>query len=110
MFLGIAMGAFGGHALKHTLSEEAQRTYHIGVFYHIVHALALFIVGWLSTVKPMAAGITQAGWAFAVGIPLFSGSLYLLSTTGVKAFGMLTPLGGVLFLAGWLLLALNAKG
>ena len=110
MFLGIAMGAFGGHALKQSLSEEMQKVYHIGVFYHIVHALALFAVAWLSSIKPMAAGIQQAGWAFVVGIFLFSGSLYALSITGMRQLGMITPLGGLSFLAGWLLLALNAKG
>ena len=110
MFLGIAMGAFGGHALKGSLSEEMQKIYHIGVFYHIVHALALFAVVWLSTVKPMAGGIAQVGWAFAAGIVLFSGSLYLLSITGIRQLGMITPVGGLCFLAGWLLLAINAKG
>ena len=110
MFLGVVMGAFGGHALKQSLSEEMQKIYHIGVFYHIIHALALFVVAWLSTVKPMTAGIQQAGWAFACGILLFSGSLYALSITGIRTFGMITPLGGLSFLAGWLLLALNAKG
>ena len=110
MLLGIALGAFGGHALKQSLSEEMQKIYHIGIFYHIVHALALFVVAWLSTVKPMTAGIPQAGWAFVAGIILFSGSLYALSITGIKQFGMITPLGGLSFLAGWLLLALNAKG
>lgn len=110
MFLGVCMGAFGGHALKSSLSEEMQKVYHIAVFYHIVHALGLFAVAWLASARPMAGGIAQAGWAFIIGIVLFSGSLYCLSITGVRQLGMITPLGGLSFLAGWLLLAINAKG
>lgn len=109
MFLGIILGAFGGHGLKHTLSEEAQHVYHIGVLYHLIHAIGLLAVGWLATLKPAEGLIRQAGWAFVIGIVLFSGSLYLLSITGVKKLGMITPLGGLSFLAGWLLLALAAK-
>lgn len=109
MFLGVVMGAFGGHALKQSLSEEAQRIYAIGVLYQLIHALGLLAVGWMATLKPNEALIRQAGLAFVIGITLFSGSLYLLSITGIKKFGMITPVGGLSFLAGWLLLALAAK-
>ncbi len=109
MFLGVVMGAFGGHALKYSLLEESQHIYHIAVLYHLIHALGLLAVGWLSTLKPNEMLVRQAGLAFVVGIVLFSGSLYLLSITGIKKFGMITPIGGLSFLAGWLMIALAAK-
>ena len=109
MFLGVLLGAFGAHALKGTLSEEGKVLWHTAVLYHVVHGLGLLAVGWLATLKPQEPLLSKAGWAFAVGIVLFSGSLYLLSLTGMKKLGMLTPFGGLAFLAGWVFLALAAK-
>ena len=110
MFLGVTLGAFGAHALKDTLTPEGKTIYQTAVLYHLVHGLALLAVGWLSTLRPREPLVDKAGWAFVLGIVLFSGSLYLLSVTGVKKLGMMTPLGGLAFLLGWLCLALAAKG
>ena len=109
MFLGVALGAFGAHGLKDTLSAEGKQVYQTAVFYHLVHGLALLAVGWLSTVKPLEPLVERAGWAFLIGIVLFSGSLYLLSLTGAKRLGLLTPFGGLALLVGWICLALSAK-
>ena len=110
MSLGIVLGAFGAHALKSTMSEAGKTLWQTAVLYHVVHGLGLLAVGWLAALKPHEPLIDKAGWAFVLGIVLFSGSLYLLSVTGVKKLGLITPLGGLAFLFGWLLLALAAKG
>jgi uncharacterized membrane protein YgdD (TMEM256/DUF423 family) len=78
-----------------------------GVRYHLIHALGLLAVAWAST-RWASAAIRAAGWLFAVGILVFSGSLYVLTLTGIRALGAITPLGGVAFIAGWLLLAWGA--
>ena len=109
MFLGVALGAFGAHGLKDTLSQESKQVYQTAVLYHLIHGLALLAVGWLSTLKPQTALIDRAGWLFLIGTVLFSGSLYLLAITGMKKLGIITPFGGLAFLAGWLCLALAAK-
>lgn len=109
MLLGVALGAFGAHGLKDTLSPEAKQTYQTAVLYHLVHGLALLAVGGLATLRTMESLVRTAGWAFMLGIVLFSGSLYLLSITGVKKLGIITPFGGLAFLIGWLCLALAAK-
>ena len=108
MFLGVALGAFGAHGLKESLSAEGKQVYQTAVLYHLIHGLALLAVGWLATLKPMEPMIQRAGWAFVIGVVLFSGSLYLLSVTGIKKLGIITPLGGFAFLLGWLCLALGA--
>ena len=109
MLLGVALGAFGGHALKDRLSIESQRIYQTASFYHLMHGLALLAVGWLATLRPMEPLVPRAGTAFILGILLFSGSLYLLAITGVKKLGLITPFGGLAFLLGWLWLALSAR-
>jgi len=109
MLLAVIGGAFGGHALKSRLSPEANQIYHIGVLYHLIHGLALLAVGWLSTVKPTEPFVRYAGLAFVFGVVVFSGSLYLLSVTGIKKFGMITPIGGMAFVIGWICLALAAR-
>ncbi|MBI3996457.1 MAG: DUF423 domain-containing protein [Candidatus Omnitrophica bacterium] len=109
MLLGVALGAFGAHGLKDTLTPEGKQIYHTAVFYHLIHGLALLAVGWLATLKPSEPLIRNAGVAFVLGILLFSGSLYLLSVTGIKKLGIITPFGGLALLIGWLLLALSAK-
>lgn len=108
MFLGVALGAFGAHGLKGVLSAEGRPVYQTAVLYHLLHGLALLAVGWMATVKPNAPLVRQAGWAFVIGILLFSGSLYVLSLTGIKKLGIVTPFGGLAFLIGWLFLALSA--
>ena len=105
MCLGVALGAFGAHGLKELLSQEAKQTYQTAVFYHLVHGLGLIAVGWLAVLKPGSGFIRAAGWSFLMGIVFFSGSLYLLSLTGIRQLGLITPLGGLALLAGWLCLA-----
>jgi len=100
-FLSVAFGAFGAHALKESLSAEALAIYQTGVQYQALHALALLIVGTMAFALPAPGKLKAAGWLFAVGIAIFSGSLYALAMTGVKSLGAITPLGGVCFLAGW---------
>ena len=105
MFLAVALGAFGAHALRQRLSPEMLAVFEVGVRYHVYHALALFAVAWVSDRNP--GGLAQAsGWAFALGIVVFSGSLYLLTLTGMRWLGAITPIGGIAFLAGWVLLFL----
>ena len=105
MFLAVAAGAFGAHALKNALSDEMKAVYETAVRYQAYHALGLLAVGWLTARSP-SRGAAAAGICFLAGIALFSGSLYGLSLTGVKKLGVVTPVGGLLFLLGWLLLAL----
>jgi uncharacterized membrane protein YgdD (TMEM256/DUF423 family) len=103
MFLAVALGAFAAHGLKSRLAPEMLAVFETGVRYHVYHALALLALG-------AARGPDKAGWCFIAGIALFSGSLYLLALTGEKRLGTITPIGGVLFLAGWVLFALKPRG
>jgi uncharacterized membrane protein YgdD (TMEM256/DUF423 family) len=84
-----------------------------GARYHMYHALALFAVAWLATRGGASASALRlaayGGWSFQLGIVLFSGSLYALALSGVRSLGMVTPLGGLAFLAGWILVALSAS-
>lgn len=97
LFLGVVLGAFGAHGLEEKL-EAADRmdTWETAVFYHLIHALALFAMAWRRDAVPKVPTI-----ALTLGIALFSGSLYILCLTGVTALGAITPLGGVAFLVGW---------
>ena len=104
MFLGVTLGAFGAHGLKDILSEPMKAVFETGVRYQMIHGLALFVVAWLSSRSPSSLA-NSAGWCFLAGIVIFSGSLYALSLSGMKAWGALTPIGGLAFLAGWLCLA-----
>ena len=102
--LAVALGAFGAHALKDRLTPDLLQTFETGVRYHMYHALALLAVAWAISRWPESSAGT-AGWAFIIGIVVFSGSLYILSFTGMRWLGAITPIGGVAFLLGWLLLA-----
>lgn len=104
-FIGVAAGAFGAHALKSRLSAEMLTTFEVGVRYQMYHAFALLVVAWVLTKWPSSLAI-NSGWCFVAGTILFSGSLYVLSLSGVRWFGAITPLGGVAFLAGWLCLGI----
>ncbi|RMF28099.1 MAG: DUF423 domain-containing protein [Cyanobacteria bacterium J083] len=105
----VAAGAFASHALKSTLSAQALTTFETGARYQMYHALALLITSLLLTQSPNTQNyLIVASWAFIIGILLFSGSLYILSLTGIKWLGAITPLGGVSFLLGWLALLLAA--
>jgi uncharacterized membrane protein YgdD (TMEM256/DUF423 family) len=107
-FLGVALGAFGAHGLKSRVAPEMLIVWQTGVQYHLVHALALLLIGILCHLMPEPALVRSAGWLIMVGIVLFSGSLYVMVLSGVKALGIITPLGGVAFLVGWLLLIIAA--
>jgi uncharacterized membrane protein YgdD (TMEM256/DUF423 family) len=106
-FLGVALGAFGAHALEARLSPDMLAVFETGARYHMYHVLALMAAAWLWSRWPSRIFAT-AGWLFVAGILVFSGSLYLLALTGVRALGAVTPLGGLAFLAGWLCLAWGA--
>jgi uncharacterized membrane protein YgdD (TMEM256/DUF423 family) len=107
-FLGVALGAFGAHGLKSKVAPEMLVVWQTGVQYHLVHALGLLMIGILCHLMPEPSLARNAGWAIMIGIILFSGSLYVMVLSGVRALGIITPLGGVAFLIGWLLLILAA--
>ena len=107
--LAVMAGAFGAHALKARLTPELLATWNTAAEYHMYHALALVLVGVLMSALPAPnSTLNAAGIALLVGIVLFSGSLYALSLSGVKILGAITPVGGLAFIAGWLLLAVAA--
>lgn len=104
--LAVAMGAFGAHGLRSRLDAYAMGIYERAVFYHFVHALGLLAIPLFVRAGMLSPG--GANWAaglLVAGIVLFSGSLYALALSGVRALGAITPLGGVAFIAGWLVLA-----
>ena len=105
--IGVALGAFGAHALRGRLSPEMLAVFETGVRYHMYHALALLLTAAILG-RIDGRSIVAAGWFFTAGIVLFSGSLYLLAATGITLLGAITPLGGVAFLIGWACLAVAA--
>lgn len=105
MFLAVALGAFAAHGLKARLAPDMLAVFETGVRYQAYHALALFAAAWAGREWPVSRLPPAAAACFLVGILLFSGSLYLLSLTGLRKLGMVTPIGGLFFLAGWALLA-----
>ncbi len=102
-FLAVALGAFAAHGLKPRLTPEMVTVFEVGVRYHRYHALALLAVAWACARWPDSSAHI-AGWAFLFGIVVFSGSLYMLSLTGMRWLGAITPIGGVAFLIGWIIL------
>lgn len=107
MFLAVALGAFGAHALKTSLPPELMAVYHTGNQYHFYHALGLFAVAFAAGFFPASRLIRLSGMFILAGLILFSGSLYVLSLTGQRWIGMITPFGGTAFLASWLLLTIG---
>jgi uncharacterized membrane protein YgdD (TMEM256/DUF423 family) len=105
--LGVGLGAFAAHGLRGVLTEADLGTFEVAVRYHMYHALALLASAW-AVERWGGTAATLAGWSFVAGIVLFSGSLYVLTLTGFRWLGAVTPLGGVAFLAGWALLAWTA--
>ncbi len=103
--LGVALGAFGAHALRTKVSQERLATFETGVRYMLYHAFALFAVVAVRTWGPDSAASAVAGIAFVLGVLLFSGSLFLLVLTDAPKWGAVTPLGGVILLVGWAALA-----
>jgi uncharacterized membrane protein YgdD (TMEM256/DUF423 family) len=106
-FTGVALGAFAAHGLKSRLSADYLAVFQTGVHYQLIHALALFGVAWLAFQYPGRL-VNAAGILFAMGILLFSGSLYLLTLVGIGRLGIITPIGGAAFLAAWLCLGIAA--
>jgi uncharacterized membrane protein YgdD (TMEM256/DUF423 family) len=104
-FLCVALGAFGAHSLKNILDDYGKSIYEKAVLYQMFHTVALFAVGVIQHLY-RETSLSIAGWGFLAGIVLFSGSLYLLATTGIKWLGAITPVGGLAFLFGWLWLVL----
>lgn len=102
--LGVILGAFGAHGLRDRMPADLMAIYQTGVQYQMYHALALFGVGILCLHYGESALLRASGWSFLAGIIIFSGSLYVLSLTGVRWLGAITPIGGLGFIAGWTLL------
>jgi len=109
-FLAVAFGAFGAHALKEKLSEKYLAIWETAVQYQMFHALALIAIGILMSSKLMGpvSSLNTAGYLMLAGIILFSGSLYVLSLTGIGILGAVTPIGGVAFLVGWIMIIVAA--
>ncbi|MEO0424469.1 MAG: DUF423 domain-containing protein [Pseudomonadota bacterium] len=108
--LGVLAGAFGAHGLEGQVSAERLDTFATGASYHLWHALALVLTGVVARQRSPRASLMAAGVCFAVGVVLFSGSLYALVLLDAPMLGMITPLGGLTLVAGWLLLAFGVGG
>ena len=108
--LGVVTGAFAAHGLENRLSSDDLDTWETAARYHLIHALALLAVGYAD--DRWGGGLTTAaGWLFVAGVGLFSGSLYALSLSGMRALGAITPVGGLCFILGWgCLLAAAIRG
>lgn len=105
--VAVALGAFGAHALRSRLEPRDLEIFETGVRYQMYHAVALLAAAWL-----LDKGIAQASgaaWGFTIGTLIFSGSLYVMVFTGQRWLGAVTPIGGVAFLVGWVMLVLAAR-
>jgi uncharacterized membrane protein YgdD (TMEM256/DUF423 family) len=109
-FLAVGLGAFGAHSLKDRLeTSNMTATYQTAAHYQMDHALAIVAVGLFGVAGRCNRAVVLAGWAFLVGVILFSGSLYALAISGVTKLGIITPFGGLAFLAGWAALIVGAS-
>lgn len=106
--LGVVFGAFGAHVLKESLTAANLQAFTTGSYYQIIHGMALLLLAALEEKLNCGHRATVTGWLFVAGIVFFSGSLYVLSMTGIKAMGMVAPIGGLCLIAGWITFALNA--
>lgn len=112
--LAVALGAFGAHGLKKLVPPETVATFETGVKYQMYHALALLLVGLIAE-RLASVWLKRAAWCFLIGILLFSGSLYLLTalkatdSVGLGGLGIITPIGGLFFIAGWISLAVGVR-
>ncbi|MFE4045671.1 MULTISPECIES: DUF423 domain-containing protein [Priestia] len=106
--LAVALGAFGAHGLEGKISEKYLEVWKTGVQYQMFHAMGLFVIAFLLSKFPQSSLLTASGWIMFAGIVLFSGSLYILSTSGIKVLGAITPLGGVAFIVAWILIVVAA--
>jgi uncharacterized membrane protein YgdD (TMEM256/DUF423 family) len=107
--LSVVLGAFGAHLLKDRISVDALEVYNTGVQYHMFHAIGILLIALLIERLPSQKLAIWAARLHMIGIVLFSGSLYALALSGVKALGAITPLGGIAFIAGWICMALAAR-
>lgn len=103
--LATMIGAFGAHGLKKILQPEALIIYETAVKYHWYHAIALLFTSWIALRNPQIQSLNTINLLFLAGIMVFSGSLYALSISGIKILGIITPLGGTLWIIAWLWLA-----
>jgi len=101
--VAVALGAFGAHSLRTKLTPDMLNIFEVAVRYQMYHAFGLIAVAWAATRWPQA-NLNAAGWCFIAGIVIFSGSLYILSLTGMRWLGAITPIGGLAFLGGWAIL------
>ena len=101
--LVVLLGAFGAHGLKARMTAEMLAVYQTGVHYHLFHALGLIVVGLVATQISDSAYLRWSGWLMLAGIVLFSGSLYVLSVSGLRWLGIVTPFGGISFIVAWIL-------
>ncbi len=108
MLLAVAFGAFGAHILKERIGESAMGTFETGVHYQMIHGIAMLLAALFAGKWGESRRLLWSGRLFLIGVILFSGSLYGLATLDLRWLGPVTPLGGVAFLGGWLLLALEA--
>jgi len=109
MALAVGLGAFGAHGLRNRLDAYSLSVYEKAAFYHFIHSLGILLVALLARASAISlAGQNRVAWLLLLGVLLFSGSLYILSLNGVRALGAVTPLGGLAFIAGWLVLAYEA--
>ncbi|KYG29291.1 DUF423 domain-containing protein [Alkalihalobacillus trypoxylicola] len=108
MALAVGIGAFGAHGLEGKISERMLKNYQTGVQYHMIHGVGILIVGLLALKLTSSSLLNGAGWSFLIGIVLFSGSLYIMALTGITKLGAITPLGGLAFIVGWVLIAIAA--
>lgn len=107
-FLAVALGAFGAHGLQKIVAPAQLTVWHTGVQYQMYHSLALLAIALLATGRINPSIAQWAAWSFVIGILLFSGSLYAIVLFGVRNLGMITPIGGIFFLIGWVLLVISA--
>ena len=105
--LAVLLGAFGAHLLKHMISPEMIEVYKTGIQYQFYHTFALLITGILMKFNPTQT-LKWSGYLFIAGIIIFSGFLYLLAITGIKTLGMIVPIGGLMFVAGWICLLVHS--
>lgn len=105
--LSVAIGAFGAHMLKESIGADSIAVYETGVQYHMIHAIGLLIIGLTAGQLGPSTKLKWAARLLFIGIIVFSGSLYVLSISGIKILGAITPIGGVAFIVGWLLLAMD---
>ena len=108
-FLGVGLGAFGAHGLRDRLSPQMLAVFEVGVRYQMYHVFVLLFIGLAIRLGRRPRLLSMAGWCFAAGIVIFSGSLYALALTGMTMLGAITPIGGLAFLVGWLLIIIDSR-